>query len=205
MSTPFSPTRQIAAAILASSAMTTSVAQAAPSWTPLVLEAQTTHAAVAPPGRENWYGFSPDGIGMPLVLYGIYSAHESVHVLAYLLTNREIIAALAEKARQHVSVSVVVDYGESITKDRTGYIRSGLAFLQSSGAQVCATSAFRLMHDKSMVIDRRSVQTGSINYTESAEKLNSEDAVIAWNDVQEAAGFEHHFQSRLATCQPVQN
>jgi phosphatidylserine/phosphatidylglycerophosphate/cardiolipin synthase-like enzyme len=173
-------------------------------WYLIVREAVQTHHASAPDRRENWSGFSPDGIGMPLVLYGIYSARQTIHVLAYLITNRDIISALAEKARQGVQVTVVVDYGESIEKDRNGYIRRGLRFLSDNGVAVCATSAFRLMHDKSMVIDGRHVQTGSINYTGAAEQSNSEDALIAWNDPENAVGFEQHFSSRQATCQSVQ-
>lgn len=172
-------------------------------WVPLIQKSESTHTASAPAGRENWYGFSPDGLGMPLVLYGIYSARQSIHVLAYVLTNRQIIEALARKAQDGVTVTVVVDYGESIQNDRDGYIRRGLLYLAHSGAQVCSTAAFLRMHDKSMVIDGRSVQDGSINYTGAGEHSNSEDAVLEWNDVDTAVGFEQHFQSRLATCRPL--
>jgi phosphatidylserine/phosphatidylglycerophosphate/cardiolipin synthase-like enzyme len=192
---------KLVAGLLAGLAVSHAIA--APYWVPIVQQAQLTHRASAPTTRENWYGFSPDGIGMPLVLYGIYSARQSIHVLSYVLTNRDIIAALAEKAREGVPVTVVVDYGESIAKDRGGYIRKGLDYLARSGVKVCSSNAYKIMHDKDMVLDGRSVQTGSINYTGSGERANSEDAVLAWNDLETAAGFEQHFQSRLATCQPI--
>jgi phosphatidylserine/phosphatidylglycerophosphate/cardiolipin synthase-like enzyme len=194
---------RILAGLAAGFSMAMVQAQPQPYYYPLVQQAYANRQASAPTGRENWFGFSPDGIAMPLVLYGIYSARESIHVLAYIITNREILAALAAKAQQGVPVTVVIDYGESIAKDNSGYIRRGLAMLAASGATVCATRAFRLMHDKSMVLDGRSVQNGSINYTGSGENDNSEDATIQWNDLAEAAGFEQHFQSRFATCQPI--
>lgn len=59
------------------------------------------------------------------------------------------------------------------------------------------------VHDKDMVLDGRSIQTGSINYTKDGTFSNSEDAVIEWNDAAGAADFERHFQSRLATCRPI--
>ncbi|WP_234745257.1 MULTISPECIES: phospholipase D-like domain-containing protein [Burkholderiaceae] len=119
------------------------------------------------------------------------------------MTYRPLLAALADKARAGVQVTVVVDYGESIANDRDGYIRRGLAYLQRAGATVCAVDAYRLTHDKMMVLDGRSVQTGSINYTEAGALHNSEDAVIEWNDANSAAGFERHFQSRFALCHPI--
>jgi phosphatidylserine/phosphatidylglycerophosphate/cardiolipin synthase-like enzyme len=176
---------------------------AAPSWQQLVEEAAQTHAATAPTTRDNWSAFSPDGIGMPLVLYGIYSARQSIHMLAYVLTYRPLLEALAQKARDGVAVTVVVDYNENIANDRDGYIRRGLAYLAGSGATVCAIDRFKLLHDKSMVLDARSVQTGSINYTAAGARSNSEDAVIEWNDLGSAASFEQHFQACLAACRPI--
>ncbi|CAH2778877.1 MAG: Endonuclease [uncultured Caballeronia sp.] len=154
-------------------------AAASDNWASEVQQAIQTRSATAPSTRENWHAFSPDGIGMPLVMFGVYSAHQSIHMLAYVLTYRPLLEALAQKAREGVTVSVV-DYNENnIANDRDGYIRRGLAYLaRGPGAVVCATSQYRIMHDKDMVLDGRSVQTGSINYTEVGTNSNSEDAVI---------------------------
>lgn len=192
----------LTAAIAVSGAIFTAPAFSSP-WSAAIATARVTHTAVPPAERVNWFAFSPEAGGMDLVLYGVYSARTSLHVLAYLITYRPLLEALAEKARAGVAVTVVVDYGESIAKDRSGYIRRGLDFLQRSGVNVCAVDAYPLMHDKSMGIDGRSVQLGSINYTEAGAKSNSEDAVIEWNDTSSAAGFEQHFRSRLALCRPI--
>jgi phosphatidylserine/phosphatidylglycerophosphate/cardiolipin synthase-like enzyme len=192
------------AAVLAIATLTPVASAIASPWSAQIDAAQTSHVAIAPAQRVNWYGFSPDQDGMGLVMFGVYSARTSIHMLAYLLTYRPLIAALAEKARAAgVQVSVVVDYGESIEKDRSGYIRARLTYLQRAGVTVCAVDAYRLMHDKDIVLDGRSVQTGSINYTEAGARQNSEDAMIAWNDLDAAAGFEQHFASRLAQCHPI--
>ncbi|ANB77994.1 phosphatidylserine synthase (plasmid) [Paraburkholderia phytofirmans OLGA172] len=176
---------------------------ASDSWATEVQQAVQTRTATAPSTRENWHAFSPDGIGMPLVMFGVYSAHQSIHMLAYVLTYRPLLEALAQKAREGVTVSVVVDYNENIANDRDAYIQRGLAYLARSGATVCATDQYKIMHDKDMVLDGRSIQTGSINYTKAGTFSNSEDAVIEWNDTAGAADFERHFQSRLATCRPI--
>lgn len=121
-------------------------AGASDSWATEVQQAVQTRTATAPSTRENWHAFSPDGIGMPLVMFGVYSAHQSIHMLAYVLTYRPLLEALAQKAREGVTVSVVVDYNENIANDRDGYIQRVLAYLARSGATVCATDQYKIMH-----------------------------------------------------------
>lgn len=55
-----------------------------------------------------------------------------------------------------------------------------------------------------MVIDARTVQTGSFNYSRAAERDNSENAVVMWDDPALAAAFLRHWQSRWnqATAYP---
>ncbi|ABX19849.1 phospholipase D family protein (plasmid) [Burkholderia multivorans] len=168
-----------------------------------VASVATVLTTAAPEGRVTSYAFSPDGKGMDLVLYGVGSAHRSIHVLAYVMTYRPLIEALAAKARAGVPVAIAVDYGESIANDRDGYIRRGLDYLARAGAAICVVDRYRLMHDKAMILDHRSVQTGSINYTAAGAKSNSENVVIAWNDPVLAEAFEQHFRSRLAQCRPL--
>ncbi|WP_080398252.1 MULTISPECIES: phospholipase D-like domain-containing protein [Burkholderia] len=172
-------------------------------WTAQLDSVATTHLAVAPVDRVNWYAFAPEDNGMELVLYGVHSARRSIHVLAYVMTYRPLLEALATKSRAGVQVAVAVDYGESIANDRGGYIRRGLDYLARAGVYVCAVDRFKLMHDKTMILDGRSIQTGSINYSSAGAKANSENAVIEWNDLQSAEAFEKHFQSRLSGCRPL--
>ncbi|KGC70107.1 PLD-like domain protein [Burkholderia pseudomallei] len=172
-------------------------------WSAQLKAAVTTHVAVAPTERVNWYAFSPEDNGMDLVMYGVNSARKSIHVLAYVMTYRPLIEALAAKARAGVQVAIAVDYGESIANDRGGYIRRGLDYLARSGVYVCAVDRFKMLHDKTMILDGRSVQTGSINYSAAGARANSENAVIEWNDLQGAEAFERHFQSRLGQCRSL--
>lgn len=156
-----------------------------------------------PQGPAISYGFSPEGSAFTLVMQGIASAHRSIHVLAYVLSNRQIIDALATKARDGVEVKVVVDYEENIAHDRDSYIQKQLAFLARSGAGVCSVDQFKIMHDKVMIIDGRTVQLGSFNYTKGGADANSENAMILWNSEQVAHDYEQHFESRLAMCHPL--
>lgn len=197
-----SPLRRTAQVVMVAAGTALPLTVHASPWTAQLEAAVTTQVAVAPAERVNWYAFSPEDNGMDLVMYGVRSARKSIHALAYVMTYRPLIEALASKARAGVEVAIAVDYGESIANDRTGYIRRGLEYLARAGVSVCVVDRFKLLHDKTMILDSRSVQTGSVNYSAAGANANSENAVIEWNDLQSAEAFERHFRSRVSQCRP---
>jgi hypothetical protein len=48
------------------------------------------------------------------------------------------------------------------------------------------------------LVDGRTVETGSFNYTLGAARSNSENELVVWNDPQVAARHLEHWQSRWA-------
>ncbi len=53
--------------------------------------------------------------------------------------------------------------------------------------------AFAIHHDKVFIVDRRHVQTGSFNYSASAEKRNSENVLVLWGAPDVARLYLQHF------------
>jgi phosphatidylserine/phosphatidylglycerophosphate/cardiolipin synthase-like enzyme len=53
-----------------------------------------------------------------------------------------------------------------------------------------------IAHNKIMVIDDRTVLTGSFNFTKAAEDKNAENLLII-RDVKVAAGFERNWQAHF--------
>jgi phosphatidylserine/phosphatidylglycerophosphate/cardiolipin synthase-like enzyme len=53
-------------------------------------------------------------------------------------------------------------------------------------------------HDKCIVVDGRTVEAGSFNYTQAAARSNSENVLVIWNDLQVAARYLGHWRSRGA-------
>lgn len=51
------------------------------------------------------------------------------------------------------------------------------------------------MHDKIMIADRETVQTGSFNYTVSAERVNIENVIVLWGNIPLARRFGEHFDA----------
>jgi phosphatidylserine/phosphatidylglycerophosphate/cardiolipin synthase-like enzyme len=53
-----------------------------------------------------------------------------------------------------------------------------VTFLANQGIPVRLNSHYAIMHNKYMVIDGQSVQTGSFNYTAGANKRNAENVIL---------------------------
>ena len=118
--------------------------------------------------------FTP-GQALPLVLDTIRSARSTVFVAAYSFTSRPVATALREAARRGVKVFVVVDAGEAAK----GY--SAARFLANERVPVRVNARYALQHNKFIVVDASTVQTGSFNYTSSAAERNAENVLVVRN------------------------
>lgn len=115
--------------------------------------------------------FSP-GRAMPLVLETIRQARTSIMMAAYVFTSKPIAMALRDAARRGVTVMAVVDAQESAKA------YSAARFLANERIAVRTNARYAIQHNKFMVIDSTTVQTGSFNYTESAADRNAENVVV---------------------------
>lgn len=65
-------------------------------------------------------GFSPKGGAEALVLRVIDSAKSDIKALSYSFTSPRVVAALLRASKRGVAVSLVADYKNNITTDRSG-------------------------------------------------------------------------------------
>ena len=56
------------------------------------------------------------------------------------------------------------------------------------------TSAFAIHHDKVLVVDSKTVQTGSFNYSAAAQSANSENVLVLWDNLRLAQMYLSHFE-----------
>jgi len=147
-------------------------------------------AVQAAPGIE--VGFSPEGSARALVLKVIGEARRSVQILAYAFQAQDVADALVAAKKRGVAVRVVVD------KDRnTGKASlAAMDFVTRNGVELRTNGRFHLHHDKTIIVDGGTVQTGSFNYVPSAETKNSENVVVIRDMPDIAARFLSHWQSR---------
>lgn len=159
-------------------------------WAPLAI---ALLLAALPAGAATaQVGFSPEGSARVLVLQVIEGAQRQIRMLAYTFSARDIVQALLSAQRRGVDVRLVVDEGEA----RKRSSRAALDTLADAGIAVRLDGRYRLQHDKTMVADGKTVQTGSFNYTWAAERDNSENALVVWDEPALAGAFLRHWQSR---------
>ena len=144
---------------------------------------------VAPPASIE-VAFSPAGGSTELVVKAIASAKQSIHVAAYSFTSRPIAKALADARRAGIDVAVVLDH-EQIAKGS----HSVVSTLVAANIPVRVDIVHTLQHDKYMVIDGKTVETGSFNYTAAAEQHNAENVLVLWNAPQLATAYAENWKS----------
>lgn len=119
--------------------------------------------------------FSPAGGVERHIVSLIDSAVGSIEMAAYEFTNLYIEKALLEAIKRGVKVDMVLDRTE--TQGRQALLHDTL---EKSGAEIRLISpSGGIMHDKYIVVDGKTVEWGSYNYTERAENKNFENATFA--------------------------
>ncbi|HEX3747554.1 MAG TPA: phospholipase D family protein [Bryobacteraceae bacterium] len=116
--------------------------------------------------------FSPSGGATALVVHTIESAKTTVRVAAYSFTSKPIAQALLDAQRRGVDVRVVVDKSNATAR----YTAS--SFLANQGVPVRVDYRYAIMHDKFVVVDGETVETGSFNFTAAAESHNAENVIV---------------------------
>lgn len=152
--------------------------------------------AVATPSIQA--GFSPEGSARALVLEVIHQARHSINMVGYAFQAPDITAALDSAAERGVEVRVVVDYRRNLNK------KSQKALLDAArhGVQVRTDAHYHLQHDKTMIVDGETLETGSFNYAPSAETENSENVLVIRHAPDIVSQYLAHWQSRWDQGQP---
>ena len=127
--------------------------------------------------------FTP-GQALPLVLDTIKGARSTIFVAAYSFTSKPVAMALRDATRRGVKVFVLAD----ATEASKGY--SAVRFLSNERVPVRVNARYAIQHNKFMVIDGSTVQTGSFNYTSSAAERNAENVLVVRNAPAIAAQYD---------------
>ncbi|KAB8306703.1 phospholipase D family protein [Erwinia endophytica] len=144
-------------------------------------------------------GFTPSGSqsAQHVVLGAISGAKKSVDVAAYSFTSKPVAAALVAAKNRGVSVRVVAD--EKANNDRY----TAVTFLANMGVPVRLDAQYAIMHNKFMVVDGDTVQTGSFNYTASAARRNAENALLVQGAPELANTYQAEFNRLWSESAPL--
>ncbi|NVZ69449.1 phospholipase D family protein [Pseudomonas costantinii] len=137
-------------------------------------------------------GFSPEGSARQLVLDTIGGAQHSIQMLAYAFQATDINQALVDARKRGVNVRVVIDKKRNLGKAST----KAMDFVSRNGVELRTSDHFHLQHDKTIIVDGTTVETGSFNYAASAETANSENVLVIRDMPEVARQYVEHWQSR---------
>lgn len=140
--------------------------------------------------------FSPHGGCTEAVVSELEGARETIQVQAYSFTSTPIARALVAAHRRGVHVTVILD--PSNRKEQNSRVSS----LLEAGVPTYVDPQHAIAHNKIMIIDGRSIVTGSFNFTNAAERNNAENLLVIRNDPPLCAAYDQNFRQHLAHSEP---
>lgn len=143
--------------------------------------------------------FSPDGNCEAKLVRLIRSAKQSIYIQSYSFTSTKIANALKKSLKRGTTVRVIAD--RSLFDPANRYSKIGT--LIRAGVPVWVDSKVNIQHNKVMIIDESIVETGSYNFTVSANRFNAENLLII-HDTGLAAQYLSYWQQRQQLATPAQ-
>jgi phosphatidylserine/phosphatidylglycerophosphate/cardiolipin synthase-like enzyme len=139
----------------------------------LLLSCRETGSPAGGAGTESLeVCFSPHGGCTETVVRELNGARSEVLIQAYSFTSAPIAKAIVEARKRGVKVEAVLD--KSNRTDRY----SAATFLKDQGCDVLIDATHAIAHNKIMIIDEKTIITGSFNFTKKAEESNAENLLI---------------------------
>ena len=141
-------------------------------------------------GNNSVY-FSPQGGCTDAVVAEINTAAHDVEMQGYSFTSRPIGSALVAARRRGVHVTLVLD------ATATSEHRAEAEYVIRGGVPVYLDARHAIAHNKVILIDGRTIITGSFNFPHAAEEENAENLVILRDQPKLEAAYEDNFRHHL--------
>jgi phosphatidylserine/phosphatidylglycerophosphate/cardiolipin synthase-like enzyme len=138
--------------------------------------------------------FSPKGGCTRAIVAELATARSEILVQAYSFSCPDIAKALIAASNRRVKVVVLLD------RSNEAETYSELGDLTGHGLEVLIDSCHAIAHNKVMVIDKRTIITGSFNFTRQAEHENAENLLILRNHFELAILYRANFHLHREHC-----
>lgn len=140
----------------------------------LLLGLVNTRPGFAEATTETAFSPSPDAIR--LIVRTIDEAKTSIDVAAYSFTSKPVSEALLAAHRRGVAIRVLLDKSQGKRHYKAAEI------LRDAGIPIRINRRYAIMHNKYLIIDGKTVETGSFNFTANAQKRNAENVIVIKDD-----------------------
>jgi phosphatidylserine/phosphatidylglycerophosphate/cardiolipin synthase-like enzyme len=155
----------------------------------------TPHPTLSLDGMMLEVYFSPDDDPAARIIDLLRSAEESIEFMVYAFTADDIADAMLDRAHEGVVVRGVIERRQANNEG------SEFERLHQSAVDLRLDSNRNSMHHKVILIDGRTVITGSYNFSRSAQEYNDENVLII-HDVDTTARFLLEFERIFDAAQP---
>ena len=142
-------------------------------------------------------GFSPSQGGLGLVLKAINSAKQNICMATYSFTSRPVVSALMAAQERGVKIKIVSD-----EKANSGKY-TATRYLANHGFNVRLNGNYAIMHNKFIVVDNKTVETGSFNYSAAAVKKNAENVIVIWGNQDIATAYNNECNRLFNEATPL--
>jgi phosphatidylserine/phosphatidylglycerophosphate/cardiolipin synthase-like enzyme len=141
--------------------------------------------------------FSPKGSCTDAVVREIKAARREILVLAYSFSSKRIAQALIEAKTRGVRVEVILDRSQ----EQEQY--SDLGLLVEQGLAPLIDAQHAIAHNKVMILDQRTLITGSFNFTHQAEAENAENLLVLKGHPELLSLYRQNFSVHKVHSQPA--
>jgi phosphatidylserine/phosphatidylglycerophosphate/cardiolipin synthase-like enzyme len=139
---------------------------------------------------------SPKGGCTEAVVAELNRARREILVQAYSFTSKPIAEALVAAKGRGVHVDILLDR----SNEQETYTELGHLLEQGLHPNIDAQHA--IAHNKIMIVDRKTIVTGSFNFTNQAEHENAENLLIIRGNPDLVTSYYQQFQAHKAHSQP---
>ena len=159
-------------------------------------EPENTHIAEAPSYTE--IAFSPKEGATDLIIKVLKSSEKSVKIAAYSFTSRPIADSIIEAKKRGVKIQAVVDKSQ-IRKSSHSIVPR----LLEEKIPVRVDYKHSLQHNKYIIVDGKTLQTGSFNYSAAAQNRNAENVIVLWNIPSIVKIYDANWENLWNISEPV--
>jgi phosphatidylserine/phosphatidylglycerophosphate/cardiolipin synthase-like enzyme len=138
---------------------------------------------------------SPKGGCTDAAVRELKQARREILIQAYSFTSKPIADALIEAKTRGVHVEIILD------KSNQQETYTELGYLLDHGLAPHIDAQHAIAHNKIMIVDRKTVITGSFNFTHQAEVENAENMLIIKGNPDLLKSYYASFQTHKAHSQ----
>jgi phosphatidylserine/phosphatidylglycerophosphate/cardiolipin synthase-like enzyme len=142
--------------------------------------------------------FSPEGGCTNAVVNELLHARHEILVQAYSFSSKPLAEALIAAKKRGVRVEILLDH----SNEQEQY--SDLHWFIEAGMEPLIDAKHPIAHNKIMLVDKRTIITGSFNFTNQAESHNAENLLVLKGHPELVASYRAAFEAHKTHCQKPQ-